>query len=418
MKHTTTARLMAGAAALAMPVPRAVQFAPRADVNDPKAMIAAVQAAFEEFKKANEEKLSAKADDTVVTDKLTKLDAAIDGYQKAIDDLNAKIAATAAGAGKTVRDPEYTDAFKAHFSKGSVSAALNKGADDEGGYLAPIEWDRTIVDKLVEVSPMRQIAQVQTISGAGFKKLFNLRGTGSGWVGETAARPETTTPEFGPLTFTPGELYANPAATQQLLDDAEVDLEAWLASEVETEFAYQEGVAFVSGNGTNKPNGFLTYVTGAANAAAHPFGAIALKTAASATAVTTDELIDLVYMLPQVMQQNARFVLNRNSLTTIRKLKDGDGNYIWQPSFQLGQPAQLLGYPVTEMAAMPNVAASAVPIAFGDFRRGYLVVDRTGVRVLRDPFTNKPYVMFYTTKRVGGGVQDPQAIKALKMAAS
>ena len=265
---------------------------------------------------------------------------------------------------------------------------------------------------------MRQIAQVQTISGAGFKKLFNLRGTGSGWVGETAGRPETTTPEFGPLTFTPGELYANPAATQQMLDDAEINLEQWLANEVETEFAYQEGVAFVSGNGTNKPYGFLTYVTGAANAAVHPLGAIQLKTAASATAVTTDELIDLVYMLPQVMQQNARFVLNRNALGTARKLKDGDGNYIWQPSFQLGQPSQLLGYPVTEMAAMPNIAANAVPIAFGDFRRGYLVVDRTGVRVLRDPYTNKPYVMFYTTKRVGGGLQDPQAIKALKMAAS
>src|SRR5690606_19761198 len=189
------------------------------------------------------------------------------------------------GAGQEeVKDREYTDAFRSHFRKGEVQAALNKGADDEGGYLAPVEWDRTIVDKLVQVSPMRQIAQVQTISGAGFKKLFNLRGTGSGWVGETAGRPETATPEFGPLTFTPGELYANPGATQQMLDDAEVDLEQWLANEVETEFAYQEGVAFVSGNGTNKPHGFLTYVTGAASAAVHPFGAIALTTAAAAAA--------------------------------------------------------------------------------------------------------------------------------------
>lgn len=397
--------------------PRALCGAVRADAADPKVAIAALNTAFAEFKAANDEKLKAKVDDVVVNDKIGKIDAAIDGFQKTIDDLNAKIAAGAPSKDGP-RDQEYTDSFRAYFGKGEVNAALNKGADDEGGYLAPIEWDRTIVDKLVEVSPMRQIATVQTISGAGFKKLYNLHGTGSGWVGETAARPETATPEFGSQTFTPGELYANPAATQQMLDDAEINLEAWLANEVEAEFAYQEGVAFVSGNGTNKPNGFLTYVTGAANAAANPLGAIALTTAASATAVTTDELITLIYSLPGALSQNARFVLNRNSLSAVRKLKDGDDNYVWQPSLQAGQPAQLLGYPVTEMAAMPNAAASAVPIAFGDFRRGYLIVDRTGVRVLRDPYSNKPYVMFYTTKRVGGGVQNPEAIKALKMAAT
>jgi HK97 family phage major capsid protein len=415
------AALAAGAFALANPLasrPRAVHAAPRADASDPKKMLAELQAAFEDFKKTNDEKLKSKAD-VVLDEKVQRIDAAVGNFQAAIDDLNTKIAAAQLSSGdRKLRDPEYSEAFKAHFAKGAVSASLNKGADAEGGYLAPIEWDRTIVDKLVEISPMRQIAQVQNISTAGFKRLFNNRGTGSGWVGETAARPETTTATFSPLTFTPGEIYANPAATQQLLDDAEIDLEAWLSSEVETEFAYQEGIAFVSGNGTNKPNGFLTYVTGAANAATHPFGAIQLKTAAAGAAVTSDELIDLVQMLPQALQQNARFVLNRNALTAVRKLKDGQGGYLWQPSFQLGQASQLLGYPITEMAAMPNIAINAVPIAFGDFRRGYLIVDRMGVRVLRDPYTNKPYVMFYTTKRVGGGVQDPQAIKALKMAAA
>ncbi|MNS07272.1 Phage capsid family protein [compost metagenome] len=396
--------------------PRALCGAVRADVTDPKAMIGQLQAAFEEFKKTNDEKLKAKAD-VVLDEKVQKLDAAIDGFQATIDELNAKIAAGAASQ-NAPRDAEYTSAFQAHFRKGDVQSSLNKGADDEGGYLAPIEWDRTITDKLIEVSPMRQIATVQTISGAGFKKLYNLHGTGSGWVGETAARPETATPEFGAQTFVPGELYANPAATTQLLDDSEVNLEAWLAGEVEAEFAYQEGLAFVSGNGTNKPKGFLTYVTGGTSAADNPLGAIQLTPAAAAAAVTTDELIDLVYSLPGVLAQNARFVTNRNTLSRVRKLKDGDGNYIWQPSLQAGQPQQLMGHPVTEMAAMPNVAAGAVPIAFGDFRRGYLIVDRTGVRVLRDPYTNKPYVMFYTTKRVGGGVKDPQAIKALKMAAT
>lgn len=391
--------------------------------GDIAALITDLNKDWESFKATMADKdkeLAKKFDDVVTTDKLEKINSSVATLQKAVDDANAQLAAVQMGAGGSgeVKDKEYSEAFRAHFRKGDVQAALNKGADDEGGYLAPVEWDRTIVDKLVEISPMRQIAQVQTISGAGFKKLANLRGTGSGWVGESAARPETTTPEFGPMTFTPGELYANPAATQQMLDDAEVNLEQWLSDEVETEFSYQEGIAFVSGNGTNKPYGFLTYVTGAANAAVNPLGAIEAKVAASATLLSTDELIDLVYMLPQVMQQNARFVLNRNGLGTARKLKDGDGNYIWQPSFQVGQPSQLLGYPVTEMAAMPNIAAGAVPIAFGDFRRGYLVVDRTGVRVLRDPYSNKPYVMFYTTKRVGGGVQDPQAIKALKMAAA
>lgn len=401
---------------LAAATPRALCGAVRADATDPKAMIGQLQAAFEEFKKTNDEKLKAKAD-VVLDDKVQKLDAAIDGFQATIDELNAKIAAGAASQ-NAPRDAEYTSAFQAHFRKGDVQSSLNKGADDEGGYLAPIEWDRTITDKLIEVSPMRQIATVQTISGAGFKKLYNLHGTGSGWVGETAARPETATPEFGAQNFVPGELYANPAATQQLLDDSEVNLETWLANEVEAEFAYQEGLAFVSGNGTNKPKGFLTYVTGGTSAADNPLGAIQLTAAAAAAAVTTDELIDLVYSLPGVLAQNARFVTNRNTLSRVRKLKDGDGNYIWQPSLQAGQPQQLMGHPVTEMAAMPNVAAGAVPIAFGDFRRGYLIVDRTGVRVLRDPYTNKPYVMFYTTKRVGGGVKDPQAIKALKMAAT
>lgn len=390
---------------------------------DVKAAIDAVNRAFETFKETHAEKekeISKRLDDVVTTEKLDRVNSAVSDLQKTIDDINAKFAAAQLGAGgdNKVEDKEYTDAFRAHFRKGDVQASLNKGADAEGGYLAPVEWDRTITDQLVQVSPMRQIAQVQQISGAGFKKLFNNRGTGSGWVGETAARPETTTPEFSPLTFTTGEIYANPAATQQMLDDAVVNLEQWLANEVEVEFAYEEGVAFVAGNGTNKPDGFLTYVTGAANAAKHPWGAIGLTTAAAAAAVTSDELLTLIYSLPGEYTANARFTMNRSTQGTIRKLKDGQGNYLWQPSFQAGQPAMVAGFPVTEMAAMPNIAAGAVPIAFGDFRRGYLIVDRMGVRVLRDPYSNKPYVHFYTTKRVGGGVQDPTVIKALKMAAS
>ncbi|MGZ9812663.1 phage major capsid protein, partial [Pseudoroseicyclus sp. H15] len=349
-----------------------------------------------------------------------RINSSVAELQSAVDQANVKLAAMAMGGGGAaeVKDKDYTTAFRAHFRRGDVQAALNKGADDEGGYLAPIEWDRTITDKLVEVSQMRQIATVQNISTAGFKKLYNLRGTASGWVGETAARPQTATGEFGQMTITPGELYANPAATQQMLDDAAVNLEEWLANEVETEFALQEGLAFIAGDGANKPRGFLTFATGGAAAAVNPLGPIPVKTAAAPAAVTEDELIDVIYSLPGMYTAEARFTMNRTTMGAIRKLRDADGRQLWQPSTAAGQPSTLLNYPVTELPGMPDIAAGALPIAFGDFRRGYLIVDRTGVRVLRDPYTNKPYVMFYTTKRVGGAVNDPQALRVLRMAAA
>lgn len=397
----------------------------RADAGgDIKAMITSLNEDWESFKATMAEKdkeLAKKFDDVVTTEKLERINSSVGDLQSAIDQANSKIAALTVGAGQDERVPdrEYTDAFRAHFRKGEVQASLNKGADAEGGYLAPIEWDRTITDELIEVSPMRQLASVQTISTAGFKKLFNLHGTTSGWVGETAARPQTNTPTFGSMTFQPGEIYANPAATQQMLDDAEIDLEQWLANEVQTEFSYQEGLAFISGDGANKPYGFLTFVTGGANAAVNPLGAIEVKTSAVVGGgLDSDELLDVIFMLPSAFTQNANWVMNRTTMGEARKLKDGDGNYLWQPTFVAGQPSMLAGYPVTEMPGMPDIAVNALPVAFGDFRRGYLIVDRTGVRVLRDPFTNKPYVMFYTTKRVGGGVQNPETIKVLKMAAA
>ncbi len=397
----------------------------RADAASPgdiKAMLADLQKDWDAFKATHAEKekeIDKKFDDVVTTEKLEKINSHVGELQSALDQANSKIEAmNMGGAEKPVKDKEYSDAFLAHVRKGSVQASLNKGEDDEGGYLAPVEWDRTITDKLIEVSPMRQIAAVQSISTAGFKKLYNLRGTASGWVGETAARSETNTATFGEMSFTPGEIYANPAATQQMLDDAEVNLDAWLAGEVQTEFAYQEGLAFISGDGTNKPRGFLTFITGGANAATNPLGAIEVQDAAGTTEVTTDELLETIYLLPSAFTGNARWTMNRSTMGFVRKLKDGDGNYIWQPSFVAGQPSMVAGYPVTEMPGMPDLAAGATPIAFGDFNRGYLIVDRTGVRVLRDPYSQKPYVMFYTTKRVGGGVNNPEALKVIKTAAS
>lgn len=377
--------------------------------------------AFEEFKATHTQELNALKQGAGTADFQAKLDAinaAMDRHQKEIEDAHTKLAASQMGAGgKTVKDSEYTSAFEAHMRKGDVQAALNKGAADEGGYLTPTEWDRTITDKLRDESPMRQLAQVQSTSKAGWKKLFNLGGTGSGWVGETDARPETATPTLAELGFGHGEIYANPAATQQLLDDSEISIEAWLAGEVQAEFAEQEGAAFINGNGVNKPAGILTYVTGGANAAKHPFGAIPVVNSGAAADITSDSVLDLIYGLPKKYRQNARFLTNNLTIAKLRKLKDGQGNYLWQPSAQAGQPATLHGYGIAEDENMPDVAANALPIMFGDYKRGYLIIDRVGVRVLRDPYTKKPYILYYTTKRVGGGVQNPECLRALQVAA-
>lgn len=380
-------------------------------------LMSAVEAFKAEHSKQIEE-IKKGINDPLQAEKVERINAHIDGLQAALDEVNLKLASIEMGGGKDgPKDREYTEAFLAHMKRGDIQAALNKGADEEGGYLTPTEWDRTITDKLVLVSPMRQIASVQTTSRNAYTKLFNMGGTASGWVGETAARPETNTGEFRPLTIETGEIYASPGATQQILDDAETDLEQWLADEVQTEFAKQEGAAFVAGDGVNKPFGILTYVAGGANAAKHPFGAIAAIDSGVADGIASDSILDLIYDLPSAFTGNARFVMNRKTMGVVRKLKDGQNNYLWQPSYVAGQPATLAGFPVTEMPDMPDVAANAIPIMFGDFRQGYLIVDRIGVRVLRDPYTKKPYVLFYTTKRVGGGVVNPEPLRALRVAA-
>lgn len=394
----------------------------RAD-GGPNAILAQIQAAVAEMRAehgAQIEELRRGTADVVRAEKIEKINATIGELQAALDQMGARMLADRVGVGggeRVIRDPDYTNAFQAHMRRGDIQASLNKGTAAEGGYLAPIEWDRTIINKLVIVSPMRQLAAQISISGAGFSKLFNLGGTSSGWVGETAARPQTNTGTFAQMTYTPGEIYANPAATQGMLDDAEIDLEAWLAGEVETEFALREGIAFFAGDGVNKPTGILTYVTGGANAAAHPFGAIQVINSGAAAAITADGILNLIYSLPSQFAGEARFAMNRNSLRAVRLLRDGDGNYLWQPSYQMGQPSTLAGYGVTEAAAMPDIAAGSKPILFGDFKRTYLVVDRTGTRLLRDPFSAKPYVQFYTTKRVGGGLLNPEPMRALNIAA-
>lgn len=389
---------------------------------DVKALVESLNKAFADFRAEHTQQLDEVRKgnaDALQALKVDNINAEIGRLQAAVDQANTQLAAFQMGggsAGSGVADAEYTEAFRANFRRGEVQAALNKGADGEGGYLAPVEWDRTITNRLVILSDMRQLAFVQPCSGAGLTKLFNMGGTASGWVGETDPRPGTGTPRFASLGFGWGEIYANPAATQQLLDDSEIDLEAWLAGEVETEFAKQESSAFWSGDGINKPFGILTYVEGGANAAKHPFGAIEVVNSGEAAGISGDSIIDLVYDLPTAFTAGAKFTMNRKTQGVVRKLKDGQGNYLWQPSLIAGQPSTLAGFPVQEVAATPDVEPNAIAMMFGDFRQTYTVYDRKGVRVLRDPFTNKPFVQFYTTKRVGGGVHNPEPMRALRIA--
>lgn len=415
MKKTLIAG--AGLAALAANPPRGLFAMPRADAGDPKALVAQLNTAFEEFKAAQEEKLNAKADDVVLNNKIDALNNAMSDIEAA---LNEKIAAatTVSPVGDMpATSPEYLNAFKAHMRKGDVQAAMTVGTDADGGYLAPVEWDRTVTDKLKQRSPIRENAQVISITGRGFSRVYNNGVVGSGWVGETAVRPETTTPGLSTLTFNTGELYANPAISQTALDDVAINLESWISEEVSGEFAIQENVAFLSGNGTNKPTGILNYVTGGTNAATHPFGAITAVNAAALATIAADDVLNLIYDLPSERSANAKFYLNRATIASIRKLKDGQGNFLWQPNYIAGEPSTLAGYPVVEVPGMPVRAASAIVGLFGDMAATYLVVDRIGLRVMRDPYTNKPFVHFYTTKRVGGGVQNPEYMRALKMPA-
>jgi HK97 family phage major capsid protein len=385
-----------------------------------KALIEEQGRAFEAFKAEHDKALAdvkKGTEDVVRTEKVDRINAAVSDLTAALDEQAQKLAALeTAGAHKGADAPKnaaYNAAFDKFFREGdeadlraAIKAApkadVSAGTPAEGGYFAPTEWDRSVVDALKIVSPMRSIATVQSISTNSFTKVYNDRATASGWVGEKDARTKTASAGLDSETFECGEIYANPAATQRILDDGLINVEQWLANEVQTEFAYQEGLAFVTGNGTNKPRGLMNYTA----SGSHPFGPIAEVATGSANAVTADGLIDLVYDLPSERTGNARFVMNRKTQGAIRKLKESTtGNYIWQPGLQAGQPATILGFPVTELAAMADIAANSVPVIFGDFS-GYLILDRIGIRVLRDPFTNKPFVQFYTTKRVGGGVVD------------
>lgn len=389
--------------------------------------------AFEEFKKSNDERLAALEKDEArseleektdrINDELGRLSAAVDELAKKANRPGAPGA-----EGDEALQAEHKSAWIKWVRKGDDAGladierkAMNVGTPADGGYAVPIQQDRDIMRLLTDLSPMRQVCRVMTVGTEDYRKLVNLGGTASGWVGETDARPATAGPTLAQLKPSFGELYANPEVTQKALDDIFFNVEGELSQDISESFAVLEGKAFLSGTGTNQPVGLLTAKTSAEADSARAFGTvqhIATGVADSFPAKDpADILIDLIYSMKAGYRTGAQFMVNSMTLATMRKWKDGDGNYIWQPAMQNGQPGSIFGYGYVTNEDMPSAGAGAIPVVFANFQQAYTIFDRMGIRSLRDPYTNKPFVGFYTTKRVGSMIANTQAVKFLKCAA-
>lgn len=390
--------------------------------------------AFEEFKKTNDARLQAKADGKSVEAyeaKLSKINeelSKIGDLKSEFDALIKKFNRPGAAGEADPAKAEHKAAFGKFLRKGVDDGlgelqqkAYNITTDADGGYAVPEELDRDILELMRDISPMREVCNVITVGSSDYKKLANKGGTTGGWVDEDDARAATDPSQLAILTPFMGEVYAYPQATQQMLDDVFFNAEQFIEGECAMTFAQMEGAAFTTGDGTKKPKGFLAYATALTADGARAFGTlqhIASGAAADwAASNPQDKLLDVVYALKKGYRNNARWMTSKAMLADVRKLKDVDGNYIWRPGLEAGQPDTLLGYGIAENEDMPAKAANALSIAFGDFKRGYTIVDRIGTRILRDPYTNKPFVGFYVTKRVGGFLADSNAIKLFKFSA-
>lgn len=395
------------------------------ETKDVEQVAQELQAKFDDFKLKNDKRIDAiesekgrlSGEVDTLNSKLTELDS----LKSALEEELAAVKRPGGGS-ESKAATEHKTAFMQFVRKGHEDGlreleqkALQTGVDADGGYAVPEELDRTLLDLLKNDVVMRQEANVISVGTSDYKKLVNLHGAASGWVGETEARPATATPQLAQIVPLMGEIYGNPQATQTMLDDAFFNVEAWIKSELALEFAEKEEVAFTTGNGTLKPKGFLAYPSALTDDKTRAFGTLQHILSGAAAGITSDAIIKLVYTLRKVHRNGARFMMNNNSLFQVRILKDVEGNYLWRPGLELGQPSTLVGYGIAENEQMPDVAADAKAIAFGNFKRGYTIVDRIGTRVLRDPYTNKPYVGFYTTKRTGGMLADSQAIKLMQI---
>ena len=420
---------------------------------------------WEEFKKANDERLKAieskgyaPAD---VTEKVEKIGQRLDDLAKHIAEVEKKSGRPALGGGgdadkdlaaeckafnATLRaevqnkgraTPEPLDVdgyafYKSGFFKvatgvsvDSLSAeerkALSAGSDPDGGYLLPQSTVGMMITKLFEQSIMRQICTVQTIGTNKIEGVVDNNEADAGWVAELGSRSDTATPQVGRWEIEAHELYAMPKISQRLIDDAAMDVESWLAAKVADKFARVEGTAFWQGTGVGQPRGLATYTTAATADATRAWGQFEhVVTGANGAFHTTqfDPVHNLIGAFKDHFLPNAQFVMRRSVRTAARLLKESTTNrYLWEPGMQVGSPERLMGYPVRIDEYMPALATNSLSLAFGDFRQAYAIVDRIGVRTLRDPYTAKPYIVFYSTKRVGGGAQNYEAVKFLKFAA-
>lgn len=383
--------------------------------------------AWEEYKKINDQRLKeieskgqARPD---VEEKLAKAEKHIADLEQKIQGLNAAMNRTGGQGGAEDAEKteakaraEYRDALVKYIRKGAdIPAELSRKAlsvdsEVDGGFFVTPEMSNEIVKKVHESSPIRQLASVITISSASLKMNQDLDRPVASWVGERATRSASDTPQVRQIEIFAHEMDCNPSASQAFLDDAAINVEAWLGDYAAMAFALAEATAFVSGNGVGKPRGILSYADGTS------FGYVQRIPTDATGAITGDDLIDVQQALKEPYQANASWLIHRTTLGTIRKIKENTTNqYIWQPGLQNNMPSQLLGRPVY-MANDLNTALTTGTdglAIYGDFRQGYQIVDRVGIRVLRDPYTSKPFVVFYTTKRVGGAVKNFEALKVL-----
>lgn len=297
-------------------------------------------------------------------------------------------------------------------------SGMNSLSDPEGGYFVPESIDTEIEKLINNQSPMRSVAKVKPIETGDYKKIVNKGGVDAGWVGETEERGDSNFPSLAEISIPPREVYAQPKITQTLLDDAAFDAAGWLIEEISEAFLLKEGEAFLLGDGVKKPRGLLTYPTDAASDSTRAFGKLQFVISGSGAEITPDSIVGMPFKLKSGYRQGAVWYMNSATAAACMKLKDSQNRYLWIDGLAAGKPPTLMGYPVVTDENMPDIAGNAYPIAFGNFRRGYTITDRRGTTILRDPFTAKPYVKFYGTKRVGGGVVNFHAIKLLKVAAS
>lgn len=357
-----------------------------------------------------------------------------------IDRLSAALAGQKIGGGS---GSELTAGMKAaksamlNFARGDSSALSYKGASGDimisasasgtsgpdGGFTVPTILSDQITDQLIEVSPVRRAARVQPIRGGDYAEIINRRGASSGWAAEQSTRGETNTPQLGIVAPPGGGLYAMPSVTNWLLQDSQYDFAAFLTRNVADEFAFQEGSAFINGDGISKPRGFLTYSAVTTTDPTRPFDKVQYVPTGTAGAFAAsnpaDKLIDLKTSLRPSYRQGpgVAWMMNSSTSAVIQKFKDGTGQYLWRESMAADQPPTLLGYPVIEAEDMPDIAADAFAVAFGNWRRGYLIVDKGADTIIRDNITTKGFTKFYVERRVHGSLLDPNAVKLLKFAA-